>query len=118
MKRTWEELGRLVLSERMAAGLGDTAEWAQAVGRSTRMLLGLERGEQVGPKTLTLIEQALGKSPGWAYRYLSGQEPETVGPAADPEPYAARGPLLEDASLDALLAEIARRARDNNPEAK
>lgn len=58
----------------MSAGYADTAIWSEKVGRSTRMLLGLERGEQVGPRTLALIEGVLQKQPGWAHRYLAGED--------------------------------------------
>lgn len=66
----WTRLGRAVHAARTEAGYGDTREWANAVGRTTRMLLGLERGEQVGGGTLDLVERTLGWPPQHAYRIL------------------------------------------------
>lgn len=56
----WEALGSWVNVARHQADYADTKKWADAVGRSTRMLLGLERGEPVGAKTLEAIAEALG----------------------------------------------------------
>jgi transcriptional regulator with XRE-family HTH domain len=45
--------------------------------------------------------------------------PEVVPTSGHDEPYAADGgPPIRDATLDELLAEVARRARDNNPDAQ
>jgi hypothetical protein len=50
------------------------------------VLLGLERGEQVGTKTLAKIEQELGWPVGWSQRVLAG---EVVGlPSEDTLPPA------------------------------
>ena len=84
----WSRLGRAVYSARMRAGYQDTKKWADHVGRSTRTLLGLERGEEVGTGTITAIEIALGWPPQWAYSVLNdpsiGPPPARfVSPASD-----------------------------------
>lgn len=58
----WKALGDWVSRGRHQAGYSDTKKWAEAVGRSTRMLLGLERGEPVGAKTIEAISEVLGVS--------------------------------------------------------
>jgi hypothetical protein len=64
------------------------------------------------------VEVDSGASPARVFSYTAeGKDARDVGPDVDAEPYAARGPRLVDASLDELLGEIARRARDQNPEA-
>lgn len=130
----WRRLGRAVHAERLRRGWSDTKEWAARVGRSTRVVLGLERGEPVGRSTLARVENALGWAPGRAWSILAGdgsvteQNPrpaaETtqagVGPGdQSPQPYLSRrtGPDLTDVTTDALLEELARRARANNPDA-
>jgi hypothetical protein len=76
--RTWEDLGRAVRSARLALGFSNSRVWAMKVGRTDRVLLGLERGEAVGPNTLALVENALGKAPGWAHRFMAGAEEEVA----------------------------------------
>lgn len=71
----WRRLGHMVWSERNRIGLGETTEWAAKVGRSTRVLLGLERGEAQGKGTLALVEEALGWENGSAWQVLEGGEP-------------------------------------------
>lgn len=56
----WKALGEWVSVARHQAGYSDTKRWAAEVGRSTRMLQGLERGEAVGAKTIEAIAEALG----------------------------------------------------------
>lgn len=56
----WQRLGRLVRAARVKAGYGESREWSARVGRSTRMLLGLERGEPVGDATLARVAESLG----------------------------------------------------------
>lgn len=46
----------------MRAGFSDTDAWARAVGRSTRVLLGLERGEPQGIKSVERVAAVLGVS--------------------------------------------------------
>jgi hypothetical protein len=62
----WKALGRAVYSARVKAGYRDTARWAATLGRSTRVVLGLERGEPTGRRT--------------------DAPPAFVGPAADADP--------------------------------
>lgn len=66
-----------MLAARLQGGYDDTALWAKAVERSSRVLLGLERGEPTGRKTLSKIETVLGWPVGWSHRILAG---EVVGP--------------------------------------
>jgi hypothetical protein len=87
----WQALGRAVYSARARAGYRDTAKWAARIGRSTRVLLGLERGEPTGGRTLLLVEEALGWPAGWTDRILTGQ--------ADGPPESSVGPVAEDAPL-------------------
>jgi len=44
--------------------------WSAKVRRSTRTLEGLERGEQVGSKTITLVADGLGVAPDVLFRIL------------------------------------------------
>lgn len=105
----WQRLGHLVQAARLAEGW-DTQEWSEIVGRSDRVLLGLERGEPVGQRTLRLIEDALGWDAGEASRALAGH--------ADPPSQRARGGTAspEDLSDEQLLAEVARRFARTVPE--
>lgn len=68
----WGRLGQAVAEARSEAGFSKTNDWAAAVGRSSRILLGLERGEPTGTGTLELIEDALGWPRGGAFRILTG----------------------------------------------
>lgn len=98
----WEALGRAVLSARDRAGYSDTRRWAELVGRSSRMLLGLERGEHVGPKTLAKVEAALGWPVGWTHRILAGE-------ADGPPPTTPATPTPSDPAerrLDYLIARV------------
>lgn len=82
-------LGEYVRQMRAERGYADLEEWKAAVGRSDRYLLGLERGEPAGPKTIKAVAQALGVEDGELFRILnSGAAPEpggwgTVGPLED-----------------------------------
>lgn len=71
-KDAWERLGKAVKRARQAKGLGKTADWVHAAGKSDKTLLGLERGEPRGDDTLQAVEQALGWPPGRTYRILDG----------------------------------------------
>lgn len=55
----WAALGVWVGRARRAAGYADTLAWAEAVGRSSRVVLGLERGEPAGDRTLQGVARAL-----------------------------------------------------------
>lgn len=67
----WVELGRTIRRARKSSGFRDTTAWADKVGRSSRVLLGLERGEPAGEETLERIDEALGKPMGWCIRLLA-----------------------------------------------
>jgi hypothetical protein len=94
----------------MRAEWKDMGAWVDAVGRSSRLLLGLERGEQVGAPTLRTIEELLGWRPGYANVILED-------PNADLSPEVGR-PLrrlyappddarpLDEFTTDELLAEL------------
>lgn len=71
------------------------------VGRSTRAVLGLERGEPVGEDTLEQVDRSLGKHVGWSIEFLSGSTRE---PAVSSAP--ERVVTEEDVSDDELLAMI------------
>lgn len=120
----WTRLGQEVKDARKRAGYRDMAKWATTVGRSTRMLLGLERGEPVGENTLELIEDVLQRPRGWASDVLSGKatvRPETETPsfvakATDQSLIRSRGSdeqgLWEEmarvrAEMDRLASEVA-----------
>ncbi len=109
MGEDWQALGREVQRARMAAGMGDTKAWVRAVGRSDRILLGLERGEHVGPKTLTLVAEALGWPTGKPYDILNGRLAEQSF-VASPGPVAEQT-VTEQAILD-RLDEIAQRVAE------
>jgi transcriptional regulator with XRE-family HTH domain len=79
----WSRLGREVRRARKAAGFTDTIKWAQAVGRSSRVVLGLERGEPTGDETLELVSLALGKDVDWCRRVLD-REDASARPELDP----------------------------------
>lgn len=124
----WRHLGRRVKDARKGKGLRETTDWAVAVGRSGRTLLGLERGEPVGDETLELIEQALGWVAGEAHRILmdaSAAGGRNVGATVEAEGHVTR-PGENDLSkkpmeqlrleIDERLSEMARRAAAQNPD--
>lgn len=74
----WRQFGKVVRTERKKAGFRDTTAWAAEVGRSTRMLLGLERGEPVGDETIERVAEALGWELSWAYQLLETGSKPTV----------------------------------------
>jgi len=60
-KDHWQALGRWVQEARMqVSDWRDMEGWARTVGRSSRQLRGLERGEQVGIGTIEAVAHALG----------------------------------------------------------
>jgi hypothetical protein len=79
----WSRLGREVRRARKGTGFADTTKWAQAVGRSSRVVLGLERGEPTGEETLELVSLALDKDADWCRRILD-RENSAVRPELDP----------------------------------
>lgn len=104
----------------------DMEAFAKRVGRSTRQLRGLERGEPVGPKTLELVAVALGISPWYVFSLLSdpdfrGREPVTADAIAakarrDSE-LGEQPTSLSAYNDDELLAEIRRRMREGGSNA-
>lgn len=123
----WERLGRWVYEARHQAGFSDTKVWAEAASRSSRMLLGLERGEPVGAGTLQAVADALGVAAWGVFARLS--DPDAVENLGDLEAHevqrlrddytAETGKEVEDfeilglplrqVSNEDLLAEVARR---------
>lgn len=104
----WLRLGRAVYSARNSAGLRDTKVWASKVGRSTRMLLGLERGEPVGRGTLDAIEKALGWPLGRSHEVLADIKP-TLDRSETPNEVVSRGndaSTLGDQSAEAESAPL------------
>lgn len=91
----WQALGGWVAGARAQAGYSDTKQWAEAVGRSTRQLLGLERGESVGPKTIEAVASTLGVAAWVLYDVLE------TGRSADPwSDLKARADVERQAALD------------------
>lgn len=69
----WKRLGRAIKRERVLhPAYRDMKKWADVIGRSTRALQGLERGETAGDETLFRIEQTLGWPVDAAWRILDG----------------------------------------------
>jgi hypothetical protein len=95
----WQALGRAVYRGRVKAGFRDTALWAARIGRSTRVLLGLERGEPTGRRTLLMIEEALDWPAGWCDLILAGEQ---FGPP-DASPRAETGGSVGSAGDDLPL---------------
>jgi len=117
-------LGRLLRERRQHLGL--TQSQVQARGGPSVVTVGqLERGQAGDPRGLTMsgMERALGWPTGTIRRVLAGGQSEPVAVTADDAAYVSSRPdprarAVADADLDTLLAEIARRARDANPEAR
>ena len=95
----WTALGQWVATARLQAGHSDTQAWASRVGRSTRIVLGLERGESVGAKTLEAVALALGINQRVLYTILESGYP--TDPWADPR--GIRRPVHQN-DTDALAA--------------
>jgi transcriptional regulator with XRE-family HTH domain len=123
-EENWKALGEWVADARAQSGLSDTKAWATAVGRSSRMLLGLERGEPVGPKTIEAVGQALGVEPWALFGILSDPSATSTGPGLSPSrvrdlksayeretglPVAAASVGLQDYTNVELLREVGRR---------
>lgn len=120
----WKALGAEVNTSRMQAGYTDTAKWAEAVGRSSRMLLGLERGEPVGAKTIEAIAEALGVANWSLFQVLDTGRRGDWGGGDDSQVDEARRRYEQETGLEAdegaadlmrmfsdeeLLAEVAKR---------
>lgn len=110
----WRRLGRAVQAartRRKGDGLDDMQEWASEIGRTTRVLLGLERGERTGAVTLRLIEDALNWPPGWCDVILDDPTadlaPEMPKPAPmDLAPFEPDARELDSYTTAELLAEV------------
>lgn len=74
----WKALGSWIAGARTQAGYSDTKEWSAAASRSTRQLLGLERGESVGPKTIEAVATALEVDSGVLFGILEAGEASTT----------------------------------------
>lgn len=104
-----QRLGRLVRQTRRARGLGKTAEWAAKVGRSDRVLLGLERGEAVGADTYAAVADALGVRVDFVYGALDGVDVRLADYESIKSPTP---PALTSVSDDELAAEVLRRMKN------
>lgn len=93
-EENWRHLGRWIHDARIQGGTVDMNEWAERVGRSTRQLRGLERGESVGPKTIEAVANALGIEPWYLFAILVN--PETV----------PNGTSLTDADVRAMRSQF------------
>lgn len=81
----WKRLGRWVYDNRVRGGYTDTKEWAEAVGRSTRQLLGLERGEPVGAGTINRVADALTLPASMLFAILAGEDGDRLAAAQEGE---------------------------------
>ena len=114
-------LGRVIGRSRRAAGYADTDKWASEVGRSTRTVLGIERGDSAGPKTYARIEELLGWYTGACYEFLDGVDPEqaisskAVGGDTQDEPQYVESPgerATEGMSDDDVLRRLEQMQED------
>jgi len=122
----------------MRDGFTRAADWSAYVGRSSRLLLGLERGEPTGDVTLAAIEEALGwpflttelilkqetpdtwKGEGfedWLESLVSdeGRGIDRLRVAVDDAKMRRQRHELEHVSDNVLLAELARRMGERPP---
>lgn len=124
----WQRLGQAIRTARTRCGYERASDWATAVGRSGRLLLGLERGEPAGDTTLRVIEEVLR----WPYRttdQILAKEPpgnsshsfsEWLSFIVQPDPtvvhrwVSTRAQSLHEASDEDLLAEVARRLAERD----
>lgn len=97
-EENWKRLGEWVHDARVQAGLSDTTKWAARVGRSTRVLLGLERGEPVGAKTIEAVAEALGVA-NWAVFQVLTHGDATSDPWRQPDVEEARATYEEETGL-------------------
>ena len=134
----WRRLGDLLLARRVELGFPKRAAFARHLGLSHDRTLSdieLARRRNFDRTTLLFIERSYGWENGSIAAVLAGGEPSVTeqNPGRSPEvdrssvgggqegrePYLSRrtGPDLTDVTTDALLEELARRARANNPDA-
>lgn len=97
-----KRLGRAVRRARRAAGLAKTAEWADKVGRSDRVLLGMERGEPAGPDTYAAVAEALGWPTARIYDLLEDRadQPPVTGTEDDESGNGLRARIESAPELD------------------
>lgn len=119
-KAARERLGMFITRARLAAGYGDTGKWADAIGRSTRVALGVERGESAGVNTYTAIENALGWLEGTCYRILGGMDLDeaigtgSVGRDSEDDGYvAAPGERIEGGASDRAVLDAIEQMRQD-----
>lgn len=94
----WKQLGEWVATARRVKGFVQTSAWVEAVGRTDRVLLGLERGEETGDRTLELVARALDVPIATLYTILSTTPIEVV------EARAAQSSVASDSDdVDTLL---------------
>ena len=98
-------LARYVKNKRRAMKI-TMNEWAALVGRSTRTMQGLERGENQGPETYSLTAEALGLDPEVLFAILSSGVLPPV--AATPSTPAEQPAPAQQPSVTELLARIER----------
>lgn len=100
----WQRLGRAVKEARKEAGYADMKAWALKVERTSRTLLGLERGEPTGDATLERIEAELDWPKGRVQAILSG-DPDVDPYLAHVEQALRADPLMKDRAVARLMAE-------------
>lgn len=114
----WKALGRWIYEARMQGPDDrDMDEWSKKVGRSTRALRGLERGEPVGPKTLELVADALGLEQWYLFGRLADPQapsgvalrPRDVDRMKRVQAEDSVSPVLADISDHELVNELSRR---------
>lgn len=116
-----KRLGRFIGRARRAAGYTDTEKWASLIKRSTRVALGLERGESAGRKTYEAVETVLGWNPGACYEILEGVEPERAidptvgGPTQDAsgDYVSSPGPRVDGGASDSAVLDAIRQMRED-----
>lgn len=97
-----KRLGAEVRQARRRAGYAKTLEWVAKVGRSDRILLGLERGETVGADTYAAVAEALEWPLDRIYAILADEPLEPAGSGSTE---------LTTVSNEELAAEVLRRLR-------
>lgn len=84
----WERLGRRIVAARVARGMHNQKQFAQATGLSTRFLSDLENGKRTNydQASLTRVEQVLGWTDGSVDTVLAGGEPTRTTHSTDEHP--------------------------------
>lgn len=101
----WERLGTAVHAARLRAGHKDMRDWALVVGRSSRILEGLERGEKVGKGTLREVENVLRWPPGHATTVLDDPTADLAPDSPRTAPNNGISLLDEERPLDAYTTD-------------